>query len=309
MFTMDNNLQNHLDGMLDKTRRDVPDMKLSGEIHWIDVPGGKIRVIKLTPPNPSSKRPLVFVPGWGTRPEEFRDFYQVIHGETVCYYVETREKNSSCMDRAASFSLADKAADVLSAIDYFGLAGTDYVLFGTCWGATIITRGLMDNLFPSAAVILFDPMHSLWASRWIMHWVAPLTPIFLLRMVRPIVKRIALRGMTEEVQRARTEAFIDNAELWKWKKAAVQTVDFEMFGKLSGINRPVFVVNGTSDKIHEPEHYPKIAAELPESTFFYMGTHESNRERLMGVICREFAKITGKTTVPETIAPFEKKID
>jgi len=298
----------YLNTMLEETKKDVPDLSLAGETHWIDVAGGKIRVIKISPENPSAKRPLVFVPGWGTRPDEFNDFYEAVHGEVTCYFVETREKNSSKMEKRASFTLSDKAHDVKAAVDYFGLTGTDYLLFGTCWGATIVTRGMMETLFPSAAVILFDPMHTLWAPKWILRWVAPITPVFLLYLVRPIIKAVALRGMNEEVQRARTEAFVDNAELWKWKRAAMDTKDFEMYGNLSGIDQKVFVVSGTHDKIHQPIHYPRIASELPNGAYLYMGTDESNRERLMGVICREFCKVHGEDNIPKSLNLFQKPL-
>ncbi|GAH58002.1 unnamed protein product, partial [marine sediment metagenome] len=129
---------------------------------------------------------------------------------------------------------------------------------------------------------------------------------FVVELIKSIVKRIQLRGMKEEVQRGRAETFADNAEIWKWKRAADSVKDFELFGNVSGISKKVIVTNGTKDKIHNQIDYPQLAAELPNGRFIYMKTDESRRERLMGLVSLEFCKVNKKDGVPPSLAEFER---
>ncbi|GAH48159.1 unnamed protein product, partial [marine sediment metagenome] len=110
-----------------------------------------------------------------------------------------------------------------------------------------------------------------------------------------------LQGMREEVQRRRAEIFADNAEIWKWKRAADSVKDFELFGKVSDITKEVFVTNGTEDKIHDQINYPQIAAELPNGRFIYMKTDESRRERLMGFVSLEFCRVGKNDGIPPSL--------
>ncbi|MCE7741366.1 MAG: alpha/beta hydrolase [Candidatus Heimdallarchaeota archaeon] len=297
--------------MLTATERDVPDFWESSttEILYVPVDDGEIRIYHFKPDNPISKRPLIFVPGWGGTEMGYVDFYEVIHDKVECYYVETREKRSSKLDRKkAKMDMNQKAKDIQDVINYLKLDKEDFVLFGTCWGGAILLHGLIDGTIDAPTIITHDPMHTLWFPKWFLKYVTPFLPVFVIRMMKPILRRIQMRGMNEEVQRKRAENFIDNAEPWKWKRAAESVRDFELFGTISGITKEVFIINGTQDKIHDQITYTKIAAEMPSSRFIFIKTDESRRERLMGLVNLEFSKVTKDEGIPPSLEDFEKKI-
>jgi len=275
---------------------------------FVPVEDGEIRVFHHKPLNPISKRPIVFVPGWGALLDSFRDFYEIIFHRAEFFHIETREKISSRLHRRrARMDMNQKARDLRDVIRNLGIdQRPDYLLFGTCWGSAIILQGLIDRILASPTVIAFDPMHTLWFPKWLLNWVVPFTTISMANLIRPLAKRITLSGMTEEVQRKRTGRFIDNAEIWKWKRAALHTKNFELFGNLHRVLQEVFVCNGTRDKIHDNSHYPKIAMEIPKGRFLYMKTDESKRERLMGIVALEFAKIRQENGLPPLFQRFEK---
>ncbi|MHA1482376.1 MAG: alpha/beta fold hydrolase [Candidatus Heimdallarchaeaceae archaeon] len=311
IFDITPELEQRVNKILAATERKVPNF---WEIDttkslYVPVDDGEIRVYHFKPSNPISKRPLVFVPGWGGTEIGFMDFYEVIHDKIECYYVETREKRSSRLDRKrAKMDMSQKAKDVQDVIDYLELGKNDFVLYGTCWGGAIILQGLIDGVIEAPTIITNDPMHTLWFPKWFLRFVSPILPVFVVELIRSIVKRIQLRGMKEEVQRRRAETFADNAEIWKWKRAADTVKNFELFGKVSGITKEVFVTNGTEDKIHNQSDYPKIAAELPNGRFIYMKTDESRRERLMGLVSLEFCKISKNDGIPPSLAEFERSL-
>ena len=44
---------------------------------FVPVKDAELRILHIKPKNPISKRPVVFLPGWGVIPAGFQDFYEV----------------------------------------------------------------------------------------------------------------------------------------------------------------------------------------------------------------------------------------
>jgi pimeloyl-ACP methyl ester carboxylesterase len=294
-------------------QKDVPEfwMYNKGTHHYIPVKDGEIRVMHFVPEKPIGKRPIVFVPGWGGIPAGYADVYNLLHEKYELYYVETREKRSSHMHRwKAKFNMSQKARDVQDVINHFKLNQRDFVLVGACWGGGIVLQGLIDGSIQAPTVVTIDPMHSLWGyTKWFLRFVVPFIPVFLLILFKFPLRWAKLRKMTEVRQKERAIQFVKNAVMWKWKKSAYQVRFFELFGNLGNVQRETIVVNGTSDAIHNPEDYPKIAKELPKGRFLRLNTNERNREFLMGLIAGQFAEITQNDKIPQKFAKFELTIE
>ena len=304
-------LENKVDEMLKSTFRETPNFWEDdiSKCIYVPVDDGEIRVLHVKPKNPISKRPVVLLPGWGGIAEAYADLYEVIHDLVEFYYIETREKKSSRLNRKkAKMNMTQKTKDIGEAIKYLGIENDDFVLFGTCWGGAVVLQGLLDKSIDAPTIVTHDPMHTLWFPKWFLRYIAPLLPVFVAEMIKPILRRVQLKGMKEKVQRQRAEAFIDNAEGWKWKKAAQAVKDFELLGNLSPIEHEVFVVNGTQDKVHDQISYPAMAKEMPNGRFVYMKTDESLRERLMGITIREFSKVNSEDGLPSSLSDFEKEL-
>lgn len=280
-----------------------------GETLAVPVDGAEIRVYRVKPSRPVSRRPIVFVPGWGTNPPGWFDLYKAVHGRAELYYLETREKTSSrILDRRTDMSVSQAARDIRDAIAFLGLADGDFVLAAACWGAAQVLQGMIDGVLRAPTVVLQDPMHRLWFPRWMLRWVSPLVPLPFLHVLRPIFAKALLGDMKEPVQKARAYDFVYSADFWKWKKSAEAARDFELRGALGGVRDEVFVFNGTADKVHDPVHYPRIAAELPRGRFLFAPTVESRRELIMGAVALEFAKVSAADGVPPSLAGFERRV-
>ena len=276
---------------------------------YVPVDDGELKILHIKPKNPQTKRPLVFVPGWGGLVEGYTDFYEVIHNKLEFYYIETREKRSSRLNRRkAKMNMTQKAKDIQDIIKYLGIDKQDFTLFGTCWGGAIILHGLIKGLIKAPTIIANDPMHTLWFPKWLLKYIAPLMPVPIVKFLKPIFKRAQLRGMEEKVQRKRAEDFVDKAEVWKWKKAAVAVKDFELIGQMSSIQEEVFITNGTADKVHDQYTYPVMAKELSNGRFIYLKTDESMREYLMGYLALEFCKVGSDDGIPPSLQEFEKNL-
>jgi pimeloyl-ACP methyl ester carboxylesterase len=282
----------------------------NGEQIMVPVDDAEIRVIHVRPERPQTVRPVVFIPGWGVVPQGFQEFYAALHGKAELYYIETREKASSrILSRKAELSVPQSARDIQTAIEAVGLRERgDFVLMGTCWGSAIILQGLIDGVIEAPTIVAVDPMHRLWFPQWILRYVSPITPVFVTRMIKPILRRSLIGDMKEKNQKRRIDLFIDEADVRKWKRSADAAVDFELFGRLGGIGREVFVLNGTTDKVHDQKDYPRIARELRGGRFLYLQTDESQRERLMALAALEFARVGVRDGIPPALATFEKPV-
>ncbi len=303
--------------LLAEADESAPGFWESGDEIFIPVGDGEIRAFHCplgaarsgSSAGRAAVRPVVLVPDFGVIPEGFQEFYRAVHGRAEFYYVETREKSSSRLrGRRPDMSVPRFVRDLRMAIDFLGLARRDFVLVAACWGATVILEGLLSgDLAAPPTLLLTDPMHAMWFPRWLLRWVSPALPAAVVKLLRPIVFKAMLGDMKQPAQKARTRAFVYQADVGKWKRSAEAARDVELFGRLGAVRDEVFVLNGTADKIHDPQNYPRMAREMPHGRFLFMSAGEHQRERLFGTAARELARVPAGC-LPAALAPFEKDI-
>ena len=307
----DGSLRGKVGELLARRGRQAPEFWQPGVCRelYVPVPEAQIRVFHSQPAGGSRRRPIVLVPGWGTIPQGFQSFYEAVHGQAELFYLETREKNSSRVrGRKPDMSIGRSARDIQAALEALGLAGRDFVLLGACWGASMILEGLMEGVLEAPTVILADPMHTLWFSKWVLRWISPMLPAAAVRLIRPVLRQAMLGDMEDTVQKQRTFAFVNSADIWKWKKSAEAAREFELYGRLAAVKGECFVINGTADKVHDQSHYPRIARELPGGRFLYVPVDESRRERMFAAVALQFARLSAVDGLPASLAGFEKKV-
>jgi pimeloyl-ACP methyl ester carboxylesterase len=294
------------DWLQDELRRDCPAISFEerAEIRFVEVDGGSHRVLS----TPGQGRPVVFVPGWGATLEGWSDLTDRLVGRVPLTVIETLEKGTTPIDRSwPDRSVLQMARNVQTTVHALGLQ--DYVLVGVCWGGAVLLEGCIAGLFEDApTLVTYDPMHAMWFSPMFIRLVAPLLPVGLIDAIRGPLSAFALRKMDQPVQRARAEAFVAAADAWRWKTFARAAADFELFGRLSAVQREVLVFNGSSDLIHDAAHYPRIAAELPRGRFFRTPVAESDRERLGGVLCAALSAGSRQEPVIAPLAGYEQPL-
>lgn len=277
-------------------------------IHYIPVESGSIRVIHYCPSYPKSKRPVVFIPGWGVIPQGFRDLFEIFYLQVEFYYIETREKSSSRIHKYNSnFSMHQMAQDVGKVLIRLGLWNQDFVLMGGCWGSSVILQGLLDGTIDAPTIALFDPMHRLQYPSWILK-IAHRIPLWFLWMLKPVLKWVKIRKLTQPKQRQRTIAFIKSAVLWKWRKAAHDVRNFELFDTIENIPHPVLIFSGTGDVIHDQRNYPLLAKQMSLGRYFYVQIDESRRESLMALVGLEFCQMLRNEGIPKKFQNYEKDL-
>lgn len=258
-------------------------------VRRVTVPDGALTAYVMPAAQPSRGLPILYIPGWGGTLEGFLGVVRAIGPEVDLYYLETREKRSSDLTPGADFSMRRVAADVGAAAEQLGLSSGRYLLLGSSYGGAVAVQALADRTVQPALTLLYDPMPRLWMPRLIMRTVAPLLSPGALAFLRPALKRLVLAGMREPTQRRRAELFIDAADMAKWRAAALNLRDWDLFRIAPAIDAPVEVINGCADRFHKPSHYPEIAKAVPGARYVRIPVAESQREHLMGAVATAYA--------------------
>ncbi|MFP4373798.1 MAG: alpha/beta fold hydrolase [Spirochaetaceae bacterium] len=255
--------------------------------------------------------PVLFIPGWGGVLRGFEEVVAAVDENVDLYYLETREKGSSEVSLDSGFSMEQCAADVHEAVHALGFSAGGYVLMGSSFGASVALQALTaleplgDGAAPQrrapAATVLFEPMAELWLPRPAVKALGTLMPVGLVSLLRPVLKRIVLAGMREAVQRARAELVIDNADLRKWRRAALSLIDWHILDIAPDTREPVAVIQGSGDRFHNESVFPEIAEALPAGRLYRLPVPESRREHLMGRIASVYAR-GGTAADPSTAA-------
>ncbi|MHA1112272.1 MAG: alpha/beta fold hydrolase [Promethearchaeota archaeon] len=297
--------------LIELNTRKVPYFYEEGvcDTNYIPVEGGEIRVFHHKPKNPVTKRPILFIPGFGTSLWAWKEFSLpfVEHGEF--FFLETREKKSSKFKSRlkAKMTLKQVAKDINVVIHHLGLDKKDYVLFGTSYCGGAILKGLIDKILTARTIVLFDPFFKLLYYRKLIS-VLRFVPPSILNIIRYILWRIALKGEGNETQRQRSKYIRDEAVMWKWRKASVSILKSNLLDDLPKINEKVIVFYGLRDKHHPPRVYEEVARRIPNSQYFAAISPEDKRELTCGVIGLEFCKIKAVDGIPDSLKVFEKSI-
>ncbi|MBN2156250.1 MAG: hypothetical protein JW776_09415 [Candidatus Lokiarchaeota archaeon] len=297
--------------LLEKNNRNVPYFYNEGisDPFYIPVKGGEIRAFHHIPKKSITKRPVLFVPGFGTSMWAWREFSLPFVEQGEFYFLETREKKSSKFKSRfkAKMTLEQVAEDIKVVIQYLDLDSKDFVLFGTSYCGGAILKGLIDKTLTAPTIVLFDPFFKLLYYRRLIS-ILRFIPPRILSAIRYILGRIALKGEKNESQRERAKFIRDEAELWKWRKASVSILKSNLLNDLSKIHEEVLIFHGPQDKHHPSGVYEDVAKRIPNGRYFSALSPEDKRELACGVIGLEFCKIRAEDGIPNSIHLFEHPV-
>ncbi|MHA1121547.1 MAG: hypothetical protein ACTSUW_02210 [Candidatus Heimdallarchaeota archaeon] len=298
-----------INNLIEKSPKDAPDFYEEGECEqfYIPVDGGEIRVFHRKPKNITAKRPILFIPGYSTTPWSWRGFPKPIHNNTEYYFLETREKASSRIkrNRKTNLTVDQKAKDVGKAIKYLGLDKRDFVLYGTSYCGGVVLQGLIQKYFTAPTIVVFDPQGNWTYSRKAVKWLLPILPPFIMGAFRFIFAKIVLRTMKNQHQKERILDFIRGANPYKWRKACMQNLHFDITNQFDKISEEIFVIHGTKDKYHPGITFYNYAKKMPKGRFIYFNCENELREIFNGIIGSVFANVTKDKGMPDEIVSLE----
>ncbi len=295
-----------------KHKRDTPNFYDEGEseIFHVPVEDGEIRVFHHKPKKILTKRPILFIPGFGTTPWTWRQFHHTHHGYAEYYHLETRDKKSNRIrrHRKVNFTVDQIAKDIAEVIKFTGLDKRDYVLMAACMTGGAILQGLIKGYFKPPTAIVFDPFVEWKQNRALVRIVMPVLPPAVLGAIKFLIGKVVMANMKNEAQKERNMDTIDAAVPWIWRKFSLQNINYNLTKNLREIKDQVFVFHGPKDKYHPEGTFQNIARSIPNGRFFYMNTANENREYLAGAIGTSFAYKTKEDGIPPELELYEIKL-
>jgi pimeloyl-ACP methyl ester carboxylesterase len=275
--------------------------------------GVSLNVITFTPPGEKvlnagksssgvSNRdlPIVFLPGLASVIDNFRETLKALTESHIVYYIETREKSSSRITGKVGYSISEIAGDLPVVIEKLGLAAGGYIICGYSLGAAVAVSAfrLIGNK-PSSMILIEPSATFLWPG-----WLLPLARYGkgAYPLIKPFIKWYMKRfriNCEEDYEMYEINArILDQADHRKLAATVIAVADFEIWEELKSVDSPTLVIGVSDDKFHSHDEASKIAAGIPDSSYYDIRTNRRSHSA-------EVAKIVDSFLLPGSTDNFE----
>ena len=226
--------------------------------------GFQLKVYSFTPNEPTSKRPVVFIPGWTSVMDGWAPLLSEWAGKRVIHYIETREKRSAQVPkkiRVRDFEMLRHADDLKAVTDELNL-DSNVLWFGSSLGATVILHGMIEGLLRGEGAFLIAPNTKFRFSTWMIPiisapwWCYP-----------PLIRILGLPylkwRLKEPGQYIRYRRTMTQAHLLRLKRSVQANRRYDLPTKLSEVDIPIAICVAASDTLHTGNDSHGIADDLP----------------------------------------------
>jgi pimeloyl-ACP methyl ester carboxylesterase len=258
---------------------------------YVSLPTGvELLSVVFTPPEPSESPVIIFIPGFVSLIENFRETLVELTRDHSVIYVETREKSTAGIRPDHRFSVDEITSDIVHFTEIRIPAGVPYVMAGYSLGATAIAEAFPRLQRKPEAVFLIEP-NSSYPFNGIALLLARLAK-YIYRPVVPFVKwymRTFLIDLsTDEEMYLINCRNLDTAEPERLGLAVRQLSRYRMEGCLEQINVPALVVVTSKDRFHSHGDGTGIAGLIPGAHLLDMEDNKRTHSSEMGRVISDF---------------------
>jgi pimeloyl-ACP methyl ester carboxylesterase len=243
-----------------------------------------LRLITFSPPKPSNKPPIVFVPGWVSQISGWLQVLLEMTREYTVYYIETREKISSLVKNDAEYTIEEMGKDIIKVLEHIQLIDKQYYLFGSSLGGTIILDLWRFLETKPLSLILVGPNAEFRVPKF-WHFIVTIFYPPLYNLIKPSVKwylrTFRMNIETDFAQYEKYSEALDSADPWKLKKAVLSVAKYKVWNLLKDIKTPTLIFSASKDKLHEPENLQRIAHTMQNATIVDMETNTGTHSKEM----------------------------
>ncbi len=260
------------------TLLDNPDCQIEAR-HIAAADGIELRVYSFKPNQPSTSRPVVFIPGWTSVMEGWAPLLSAWVEKREIHYIETREKRSAKMTgklRVQDFGMIHHAEDLKAVVDVLNL-DSNVLWFGSSLGATVILHGMMEGLLQGQAAFLIAPNTKFRFSTWMLPvisapwWCYP-----------PLIRILGLPylkwRLKEPKQYIRYRRTLTQAHLLRLKRSVKANRRYDLPSTLDCISAPVAICVAASDTLHTGDDSHGIADSLPNGSIVEVPSNQYAHE-------------------------------
>ena len=260
------------------TLLDNPDCQIEAR-HIPAADGIDLRVYSFKPNQPSTSRPVVFIPGWTSVMEGWAPLLSAWVEKREIHYIETREKRSAKITgklRVQDFAMIHHAEDLKAVVDVLNL-DSNVLWFGSSLGATVILHGMMEGLLQGEAAFLIAPNTKFRFSTWMLPvisapwWCYP-----------PLIRILGLPylkwRLKEPKQYIRYRRTLTQAHLLRLKRSVKANRRYDLPPNLDCISAPVAICVAASDTLHTGDDSHGIADSLPNGSIVEVPSNQYAHE-------------------------------
>lgn len=229
---------------------------------YVALPTGvELLSVTFSPPEPAGAPLILFIPGFVSLIDNFRETLIELTRSHTVIYVETREKSTAKINPDHRFSVEEITSDIVNFAELRIPEGKGYVMAGYSLGATVIAEAFPRLQRKPEAVILLEP-NSSFPFNGLAIFLARLAR-YLYRPVVPFVKWY-LRTFMIDVKNDEEMYLIncrnlDTAEPVRLGLAVRHLSRYRMNGCLEQISVPSLVVVASKDRFHSHDGGTEIA--------------------------------------------------
>jgi pimeloyl-ACP methyl ester carboxylesterase len=274
--------------------RDYSDFCDSGATwkeEYVSLPTGvELLFVAFTPPEPAPAPIILFIPGFVSLIENFRETLVELTRTHIVFYVETREKSTAIISSDHRFSAEDITSDLVHFAELRIAEGVPFVMAGYSLGATAIAEAFPRLQRKPEAVLLIEPNSSfpfkglaLFFARLAKYIYRPVVPI-----VKWYMRTFLIDIETDEEMYLINCRNLDTAEPARLGMAVRQLSNYRMAGCLEQISVPALVVVTSKDRFHSHGAGTEIAARIPSAQCLDMEDNKRTHSAEMGRVITDF---------------------
>jgi pimeloyl-ACP methyl ester carboxylesterase len=268
---------------------------------YVSLPTGvKLLSVIFTPPEPAAAPAIIFIPGFVSLIENFRETLVELTRTHTVFYVETREKSTAGITPDHRFSVDEITSDIVHYAELVIPEGSGFVMAGWSLGATAIAEAFPRLQLKPEAVLLIEP-NSSFPFRGMALFFARLAK-YIYRPVVPFVKwymrNFLIDIKTDEEMYLINCRNLDTAEPARLGMAVRQLSRYRMAGCLEQISVPALVVLTSKDRFHSHGEGTEISARIPDAQCLDMEDNKRTHSAEMGCVIRDFISSRARKPVP-----------
>ena len=237
--------------------------------------------------NKKNNHVLFLVPGWGSIPLGWDEFLIDIMTDFDIYYLETREKDSSRLNKKTKHDLDRCSSDIKDVVDSLNIAQQRLIIMGSSFSTPIIAHALASEKIKPKLGVLVGPAIKFKPPPTFMFLTAFIPGRFI-TILKPIGRLwIKFFKSEDEIQAAKYYRVIKEADPVKWKKIGrnfPKLVFRELYRK---IPVKMLIVDEAEDKMHETEQTQEVASLIKDSIYINLKTNRNTHSSPMADAIRD----------------------
>ncbi len=248
----------------------------------------EIKIFDFKPDNPDIEKPIiVFVAGWISLINGWKDVLSTLAPKYRILYVETREKKSAKLPKIKTIDLSieQMSRDIDALVCEMVPEDQPFYFAGSSMGATAILDYLAMKKRQPVNSFLVSPICDFPFPGWIL-FIIKFFPTILYTVIRPVLKaylsyfKLDMKNEPDQVKKYC--GTIDAAEPARLKANAYAIRNYSLWEKLSDLKSLVVIIGAKTDNLHGIDIMEKMIKIIPLSNLELMGSNKETHSAKLG---------------------------